>query len=208
MTNRWHTTLLLAVAGVIISSATVVQPGDPKPKVDPGPQYAADGSLKRPTGFQTWMFVGANIGLQYRKDAVETTQREKDRRKDGDIGDFHNVYINPEAYEHYRRTGKFPDETVLVMDVYQAKEREPQNIVAKGFFPGDRKEIEVAVKNSNRPDGSKTDWAYYVFPKNQATAKAFPDSACYQCHKKHADDDNVWVQFYPTLRALKKPKTK
>ena len=31
-------------------------------------------------------------------------------------------------------------------------------------------------------------------------AAAFPDAACYDCHIKHADDDNVWVQFYPTLK--------
>ena len=98
------------------------------------------------------------------------------------------------------RTGKFPDKTMLVMDVYEAKEKEPRNIVAKGFFPANQLHIEIAVKNSQRPDGSKTDWAYYAFPTNQPTAKAFPDSACYQCHLKHADADNVWIQFYPTLR--------
>ena len=66
--------------------------------------------------------------------------------------------------------------------------------------------IEVAVKNSNRPDKSKTVWAYYMFGLNQATAKANPDASCNQCHVKHADDDNVWVQFYPTLRMLQKFK--
>ena len=37
-----------------------------------------------------------------------------------------------------------------------------------------------------------------------SAAKAFADSACYQCHLKHADDDNVWTQFYPNLRLHKK----
>ena len=31
-------------------------------------------------------------------------------------------------------------------------------------------------------------------------AKARPDADCFQCHLKHASKDNVWVQFYPTLR--------
>jgi len=61
------------------------------------------------------------------------------------------------------------------------------------------------VKNSQRPDGSKTVWAYYmfssgVFPSGSGSAPAQPDSACYQCHLEHANDDNVWVQFYPVLQ--------
>jgi hypothetical protein len=72
------------------------------------------------------------------------------------------------------------------------------------LFPGTHRRFEVAVKNGKRPDRSKTDWAYYDFgspAKAKATASAFPDAACYDCHRKHADVDNVWVQFYPPLRA-------
>ncbi|MGE5191328.1 MAG: cytochrome P460 family protein, partial [Deltaproteobacteria bacterium] len=113
---------------------------------------------------------------------------------------FHNVYINPEVYAQYVKTGKFPEKTVLVLDIFKAEEREPRKIVAEGLFPGAHAGVAVAVKNSARPDGSKTDWAYYDFGLESKTAKAFPDKACYDCHLQHADDDNVWVQFYPTLR--------
>lgn len=170
------------------------------------PEYDAKGRLKLPTDYRTWVFVGSNLGLGYRKDAAETTRREQQRHRDSKAGDFHNIYINPEAYEHYLKTKKFPEKTVLVMDVYESKEKEPQNIVSRGYFPGKQLEVEVAVKNSNRPDGSKTDWAYYVFedPAKPNPAKAFDDKCCYQCHKDHADDDNVWVQFYPILRDQKR----
>ena len=165
------------------------------------PQYDAKGDLKRPTDFRTWVFVGANIGLQYHKDLPDTTPRKQDQAKKAGPGEFHNVYIQPEAYEHYLKTGKFPDPTVLVMDVYEAKERDAKGIVSQGLFPGAQRRFEVAVKNSKRPDGSKTDWAYYAFDKpTKETASAFRDAACYDCHLKHADVDNVWVQFYPTLR--------
>jgi hypothetical protein len=36
------------------------------------------------------------------------------------------------------------------------------------------------------------------------SVKAHRDNECYQCHRQHADVDNVWVQFYLTLRVLKK----
>jgi hypothetical protein len=32
------------------------------------------------------------------------------------------------------------------------------------------------------------------------TAAAFADDHCEHCHREHASTDNVWVQFYPTLR--------
>ena len=84
--------------------------------------------------------------------------------------------------------------------------------MTRGQFAGNRVALEVAVKNIERPDGSKTPWAYYDFtgkagPSGRAVldrAKAKPDTSCYDCHKKHADVDNVWVQFYPTLRDLTK----
>src|SRR5262249_39748088 len=134
----------------------------------------------------------------------------REERRHQKIGDFHNVYMNPESYQHYLATRTFPDKTVLVMDVYRAKERELQNILSAGFYPGEQRQVEVAVKNGKRPDGLPTDWGYYVFsdPSKPAPAKAFPDKDCYQCHLKHAAADNVWVQFYPTLRKYKSSETK
>ena len=200
MRRHWKVQSLIALTAVVV--LTTGSPSDESRLPLPGPQYNEKGELKRPADYRSWVFVGSNLGLEYRKEVSETSRSENERRKQP--GDFHNVYINPEAYEHYQRTGKFPDRTMLVMDVYEAKEKEPKNIVSHGFFPGNQLHIEMAVKNSRRPDGSKTDWAYYAFPTNQSTAKAFPDSACYQCHLKHAEDDNVWVQFYPSLHLYKK----
>jgi hypothetical protein len=165
-----------------------------------GPQYTAQGELKRPAGYETWVFVGSNLGLEYSDDASKAKPPATDREKKSKTGNFHNVYINPEAYAHYVKTGTFPENTVLILDIFKAEEREPRNIVTEGTFPAAQSGLAVAVKNSARPDGSKTDWAYYDFGLDRQSAKAFPDKACYDCHIEHADDDNVWVQFYPTLR--------
>jgi hypothetical protein len=201
MNVRWW---LVAVPAIGLGLVwAVADTPTPTRGADDGPQY--DGkNLLRPDGYRTWVFVGANIGLRYRKDDALTTPRETDRHAKDTIGDFHNVYINPKGYEQFQKTGRFPEGTVLVMDVYRAQDREPKNIVEGGFFPGDQREIEVAVKDSKRPDGAKEDWAYYIFPLDKKTAAAMPKAACYDCHLKHASVDNVWVQFYPTLRGLKK----
>src|SRR5262245_11068147 len=203
--QKWIGLLLLSAIACVAGLTAYTQP-PPAPQVrSPDPQYDAKGHLKRPADFRTWVFVGASIGLRYHKDLPDTTPREQDRPKKAEQkaqpGEFHNVYIQPEAYEHYLKTGKFPDPTVLVMEVFEAKERDAKGIVSGGLFPGARRRVEVAVKNGKRPDGPKTDWAYYDFDKPaKATAAAFRDAACYDCHLKHADADNVWVQFYPALR--------
>jgi hypothetical protein len=170
---------------------------NPAPSV---PQYTGDGQLKRPANYRTWVFVGANLGLGYNPSMEASTTRENDRHKATAVGNFHNIYITPAAYEQYVETGQFPDKTMLAMDVYRAGDKEPKNIVSQGHFEAEQSGFEVAVKNSQRPDGSKTVWAYYVFPSGSSSAPAQADSACYQCHLEHADDDNVWVQFYPILR--------
>lgn len=202
--------LLIIVLSFPLAAVAFYPPGlqsdEPKPKPAPNaraanePQYNDKGELKRPTGYRTWVFVGSNMGLEYREDAQKDAPPEKAQEKPKKIGNFHNVYINPEAYQHYVKTGKFPEKTVLVLDIYKSEEREAGNIVSEGLFPGRQTGIAAAVKNSARPDGSKTNWAYYDFGLDQAAARAFSDKACYDCHLQHADDDNVWVQFYPTLR--------
>ena len=45
-------------------------------------------------------------------------------------------------------------------------------------------------------------WAYFDFGRDAATARALPASRCQACHAEHAAKDNVFVQFYPTLRDL------
>ena len=167
------------------------------------PEYEADGRLKVPVGFERWIFVGSNLGLGYDPNLPAMTATEAVREQKGK---FHNIYISPSAYDAFLNSGTFPDPTILVMEHYEAKDREPTGILSKGVFNGARSGLEVAVKNSKRPDGSNTPWAYYVFTdpddpsKVQPAANAFPDAACFQCHAEHASTDNVWVQFYPVLR--------
>jgi hypothetical protein len=200
--RKWFVPLLLVTIAGIASLTAYTQPL-PSPRVQStAPEYDGKGELKRPADFRTWVFVGADIGLRYHKDVPDAKAREKDIRNNDKPGEFHYVYIRPESYGHFLKTGKFPDQTVLVMEVFESKQRDAKGIVSGGLFPGAQRRVEVAVKNSKRPDGSKTDWAYYDFDQQtKLTASAFRDATCYDCHLKHADVDNVWVQFYPTLRS-------
>ena len=149
------------------------------------------------------VFVGSNLGLSYTPDA-STAASAPPRRAPRQ--EFHNVSINKAAYDYFSANGRFPERTVLVMQVFEAADKEPRGVLASGVFNGRRVGLEVAVKNASRPDGKATPWAYYNFTdpsdrtKVLASAKAFPDENCANCHQRHASIDNVWVQFYPALR--------
>jgi hypothetical protein len=172
------------------------------------PQYTANGQLQTPAGFETWVFVGSNLGLGYKDDLTVTTALESAH---AEAQVFHNIYINPEAYAHFVKTHEFPDPTVLVMEIFVAADKEPKGVVAKGIYDGDRIGLQVAIKDSHSPEKHARNWAYYI-PQNlndpshtlHASSPAFPDAACESCHQAHASLDNVWVQFYPTLRKLLK----
>jgi hypothetical protein len=178
-----------------------VRGAQPRPE---GPRYTKDKQLVLPTGYRSWVFVGADLALQYNPDPAKSAPRQRPRDEDSESGDFHNIYIDRAAYEHFLETNEFPDPTVLVMEVFRAEKKDADGILKGGRFEGKRISLEVAVKDSNRPGGG-VPWAYYILqdtndPKPKDSAPAMPDGACYDCHKQHASKDNVWVQFYPILR--------
>jgi len=194
--------------GLVIGAATVcftfaasplqaqVQRGDE-------PRYAPSGELLLPNGFETWVFVGSNLGLSYAPEAAAAASAPPPR---AGRQQFHNVSINKAAYEYFLANDRFSEGTILVMQVFEAADKEPKGVLASGVFNGRRVGLDVAVKNASRPDGKTTPWAYYNFTdpsdrsKVLASAAAFPDEACANCHQRHASIDNVWVQFYPALR--------
>jgi hypothetical protein len=206
----WRSMLsLCALAGAVaayLAMSPLDRPARAQSPTDP--QYTSDGNLVRPKNFHGWIFVGSNLGLGYDKKVTRELPREQAR---ADLGEFHNIYLKPEAYAAYVQTGTFPDKTVLVMDVYKAQTRDAKGVVTAGSYDGQSLGIEVAVKNNNRPDRSPTDWAYYDFTDRSgaghipADAKAEQDTDCYACHKAHAGYDNVWVQFYPVIRDVRHP---
>jgi len=198
--------VLAALLATSIVAVTLAGKTQAQQSPSDGPRYTSDGQLMLPTGFETWVFVGSNLGLSYKQELAAMTAKEAAR---ANPQQFHNVYLSSSAYAYFLANGSFPDKTVLVMQVFAANGAEPKNILANGVFNGARAGLEVAVKNTNRPDGKTTPWAYYDFTdpsdptKTLPTATAFRDEDCESCHRAHASLDNVWVQFYPTLRDRK-----
>ena len=155
----------------------------------PLPQFDSSGALLRPKNFEHWVFVGSNIGMTYSDDHPQGP------------GEFHNVYTQPEAFDTYRTTGKFPEKTTFLLVVYQPAQK--ASINKGGYFEGEMTGLAASVKDSSR---FKEGWAYFSFGEGgdlAETAKALPAPMCFSCHDQHADDDHVFVQFHTILRSAR-----
>lgn len=157
----------------------------------PKPGFTEKGRLVRPEGYREWMFAGANLGMGYTEGAAPPKSN------------YHNIYVQREAYAHFAKTGKFPDKTMLVMEVLSQGTK--ASINQKGSFEDRLIGIEVALKDEARfPEK----WAYFNFigegGKPLADAGAMRKEQCWKCHNEHGAVDNVFVQFYPALRDLPK----
>ncbi len=170
---------------LLVSAFAAAFAAAPPPAPDGAlPLYAADGALLRPAEVERWVLVGASLGLGY-----------SDATDDGP-GMFHRVYLEPAAYDHYRRTGRFRDGTMLALSIRRPDRRVPPS--RAGWTEGELAALELAVKDPGRFEGG---WAYFDFGRDAPTAPALPPDRCARCHARHAARDNVFVQFYPQLRS-------
>jgi hypothetical protein len=152
-------------------------------------------TLLRPEGYREWVFVGSSLGLSYRENPNGAD------KPPADLGLYHNVYINPSSYRAFASSGKFPDGTILVLELATAGvKKEPR---LQGSYQNEFVALEAAVKDSQR---FADEWAYFSFEgpegKPISEAKPFPKDRCWSCHDQKAATDNVFTQFYPVLRAV------
>jgi hypothetical protein len=115
---------------------------------------------------------------------------------------FDNVFVSPSAHQAFLRTGRWPDKTVLVLEVRKSESK--GSINQGGHFQGEIIAVEVEVKDESRFPNK---WAFFGFGKTATTGKLFPSTAsCYDCHPKSGAVDQTFVQFYPTLLEVAKQK--
>lgn len=153
------------------------------------------GELIRPAGYRRWMFVGTPLTPNDMNGGMAA------------FPEFHNVYIDPQAFAEYETTGQFPDGTALVKELVSVGSKAATS--GKGYFMGEFIGLEVAVKDASRFPDEPGNWAYFSFGheyplKDQVAAQ--PVANCNTCHGASADQDYVFTQYYPVLRAAKDAK--
>lgn len=156
------------------------------------PQYTQDGQLLRPEGWRKWVYIGTPLTPHDMNDGKAA------------FPEFHNVYIDPESFATFERTGKFPNGTQIVKELVLVGSKAA--VSGAGYFMGEFSGLEVALKDTERFKDEPGGWAYFSFghvesDKYEKTAKAFPAESCNACHQASADYDYVFLQYYPVLRA-------
>jgi hypothetical protein len=106
----------MALVGIGLAAALVL--GFPERRVLAQSQSSAvflpDGKLKLPTDFRNWVFVGGPLtpnGLNGGK---------------ANFPEFHNVYVEARNLDAYKKTGSFPEGTLIVKEL---------TLVLKPTFP-------------------------------------------------------------------------
>ena len=184
-----RTSALLSIAA--IAAAAVFLTGANSAD-HPKPAYNSKGELMRPEGYREWVYVGTPI-----------TPNDMNP-PEAPFPDFHNVYIHPADYDHYKKTGEFPDGTVIIKELVSVGSKAA--VSGNGYFMGEFTGLEATVKDSKRFADEPGNWAYFSFGHSYPladTAAAFPAAACNACHAASAADDFVFTQYYPVLRAAK-----
>ena len=156
------------------------------------PAYAANGDLLPPTNYREWIYLTSGIDMSYNPKANAP-----------DHSMFDNVFVNPESYRSYVATGTWPDKTVLVLEVREARGK--GSINQRGHFQDtELMGVEVHVKDEFRFPGK---WAFFEFDSPEKNGSLIPSGApCYTCHAAHGAVDSTFVQFYPTLLPIAQQK--
>ena len=153
-----------------------------------------NGQLERPTGYREWVYVGSPL-----------TPHDMNGGKAA-FPEFHNVYIDPKSWAHWKKTGNFREDTILIKELVSVGSKSAAS--GKGYFMGNFLGLEATIKSKKRYPNEPGNWAYYSFSsKNHKTlsktAAKLPTSSCNTCHQASAAEDWVFTQHYPVLRAGK-----
>jgi hypothetical protein len=143
-----------------------------------------DGQLVLPKDYRESVYLSSGLGMTYGPAAQ------------ADQGNpmFDNVFVNRAAYKAFVETGRWPDKTILILEIRRSVEK--GSINNGGHYQSDALELEAAVKDESR---FPRKWAYFGFGRSDKAAPFPAASGCNSCHGQNAAVENTFVQFYPTL---------
>ncbi|MGI9342542.1 MAG: cytochrome P460 family protein [Gammaproteobacteria bacterium] len=153
-----------------------------------------DGELERPTGYREWVYVGTPLTPNDLNDGKAA------------FPEFHNVYIDPDSWAHWKKTGEFREGTILIKELVGVGAKAA--VSGAGYFQGDFVGLEATIKSKKYFADEPGNWAYFSFSTPDlktltTSAEQFPTESCNGCHAAAAADDFVFTQYYPVLRAGK-----
>ena len=154
-------------------------------------RFDAAGQLLLPQDHHEWVFIGAPV-----------TPNDMNNGKAA-FPEFHNVYIDPASFASYKRTGEFPNHTMIVKELVSVGGKAMPS--GKGYFQGGFVSLEAMVKDTDRFEDEPGGWAFFRFgeaPDYTPTGARMETATCNTCHAG-ATEDYVFTETYPVLRAVK-----
>jgi Cytochrome P460 len=187
--------LLITAPFAIVAALAFYHSPAPAPTPAPTPSaneptYTAAGELNPPTNYREWVYLTTGFDMSYNP------------AMNMDHHMFDNVFVNPEAYQAFLKTGTWPDKTMLVLEVRGAKSKGSIN-QAGNFQSTEVMGMEVHVKDNTRFK-DQGNWAFFGFDEDKPSKMTPTTQSCYSCHSQHAAVDTTFVQFYPTLLPIAK----
>ncbi len=187
---------LSAVLGGLIVAACVSMSSTMNRGSMPAAAFDASGRLVKPEGYREWIYVGTPV-----------TPNDMNGGE-APFPEFHNVYVHPAAWEHYKANGTFMDGTILVKELVSVGSKKA--VSGNGYFTGEFIGLEATVKDAARFPDEPGNWAYFSYGHSYPLASAAvaqPAESCNTCHEVSAADDFVFSQYYPVLAAAKNSGT-
>ena len=141
---RWTRTVgialivvLVAIVGLYFTLAKAAAPAPGQAFKAEGDlvEFTPDGKLKQPVGYREWVFIGTPLTPNDLNDGH------------ANFPEFHNVYIDPESFAYWKKTGKFRDGTVIIKDLVGVGSKKAAS--GNGYFEGDYTGMEAAIKRRN-----------------------------------------------------------
>lgn len=152
------------------------------------------GELVRPIGYREWVFIGTPL-----------TPNDMNNGKAA-FPEFHNVYIDPASWAHWKKVGEFPDQTLIVKELVSVGSKQAAS--GNGYFQGEYIGLEASVKSKKYFPDVLGNWGYFRFTIENSqqlhkSAAVQANENCSSCHQAKAAIDQVFTQYYPVLRAAR-----
>jgi hypothetical protein len=177
----------LAVAITVTSAVSADAPAA-------APAGATDLTLQRPVDVRELVFLSSGQGMAYGPVAEKAKQA-------GGPPPFTNVFVSPQAYRSFMRTGQWPDGATFFLEVRAGVAHNSHG--THGSSQGAVLGLEAEKKDSTRYPGAG--FAYFDFGPGGTDQKARPlpaTASCYACHRQHGAVQWTFTQFYPEQFAV------
>src|SRR5579875_1208593 len=126
--------MLTAISLGLVLSMSQAPAGSPTGSDDLS--YNAAGQMNYPANYRQWIYLTSGLDMSYTASA------------NPDMHMFDNVFVNPAAYRTFIATGKWPDRTVIALEVRGAESKTSINQRGHTQSP-DVMGLEVHVKDKN-----------------------------------------------------------